>query len=199
MSRTADDGAAGRQEGGASPIYTIGHSTRTLDAFLELLRREDIRFLVDVRRFPGSRRHPQFASAALATELRAAGIDYRHMPSLGGRRDADPMSRNVGWRNASFRGYADHMATREFQDALDELIAIAQRVPATVMCAEAVLWRCHRNLIADALVARGLTVRHIMDAATKSHTLTSFGRVKNGRVEYPGGQGDDLFSAVGTD
>src|SRR5688500_6609872 len=159
---------------GASPIYTIGHSTRTLEAFLGLLAREDIRFLFDVRRFPGSRRHPQFASAALAAELRAAGIEYRHMPSLGGRRDADPLSRHVGWRNASFRGYADHMATAEFQAALDEVIEVGERIPATVMCAEAVPWRCHRNLIADALVARGREVRHILDAVTKPHTLTSF-------------------------
>ena len=182
-----------------SPVYTIGHSTRPLDVFVDLLRREDIRFLVDVRRFPGSRRHPQFASAALADSLRSVGIEYRHMPSLGGRRDADPKSRNLGWRNASFRGYADHMSTPEFQHALEEMISIAQRAPTAVMCAEAVPWRCHRNLIADALFARGHEVRHILDAATKVHTLTSFGRVRDGRVEYPGGQGEDLFSAVGTD
>ena len=184
---------------GTPPVYTIGHSTRTLDAFLALLRRERIASLVDVRRFPGSRRHPQFASDALASALRAVGIEYTHMPSLGGRRDADPMSRNVGWRNASFRGYADHMATQEFQDALDEVVALAQSAPTTVMCAEAVPWRCHRNLIADALVARGHEVRHILDAGTTVHVLTSFGRVRNGRVEYPGGQGDDLFTVVGTD
>jgi uncharacterized protein (DUF488 family) len=180
-------------------IFTVGHSTRTLEAFLGLLRRENIAFLVDVRRFPGSRRHPHFASAALASELRSAGIEYRHVPSLGGRRDADPMSRNLGWRNASFRGYADHMATPEFQQALDEVVAIASRAPTTVMCAEAVPWRCHRNLIADALVARGHQVRHILDASTTTHVLTSFGRVRNGRVEYPGGEGDDLFTTVGTD
>ena len=199
MKPAADEEPGGRREEPALPIYTIGHSTRTFEAFLELLRREDIRFLLDVRRFPGSRRHPQFASAALATALGTAGIDYRHMPSLGGRRDADPLSRNIGWRNASFRGYADHMATPEFRNALDEVVAISQRAPTTVMCAEAVPWRCHRNLIADSLVARGYEVRHIMDAATKSHVLTSFGRVRDGRVEYPGGQGDDLFSAPGTD
>ena len=179
-------------------VYTIGHSTRTLEAFLELLRREQIGFLFDVRRFPGSRRHPQFASAALADELRAAGIDYRHAVALGGRRNADPMSRNTGWRNASFRGYADHMGTAEFRTALDEVVETAQRTPTTVMCAEAVPWRCHRNLIADALVARGHEVLHILDAATNPHTLTRFGRVENGQVVYPGEQGDDLFSALGT-
>ena len=185
--------------GRCTPVYTIGHSTRTLDAFLGLLHREDIRHLADVRRFPGSRRHPHFASAALAVELRAAGVEYRHMPSLGGRRDPAPLSRNLGWRNASFRGYADHMATPEFQDALDELIAVAERVPTTVMCAEAVPWRCHRNLIADALIARGHEVRHILDAGTTIHTLTRFGRIRNHLVEYPGEEGDDLFSAAGTD
>ena len=185
--------------GRGAPIYTIGHSTRTLDAFLDLLRREGIRYLADVRRFPGSRRHPHFASAALAAELRRAGVEYCHMPSLGGRRAAHPMSRNLGWRNASFRGYADYMPTPEFQDALDELVAASQRTPTTVMCAEAVPWRCHRNLIADALVARGFDVRHILDASTTTHTLTSFARIHEGRVEYPGGEGDDLFSAVATD
>ena len=182
-----------------SAIYTVGHSTRTLEAFLDLLRREGIRYLADVRRFPGSRRHPHFASAALALELRAAGIEYRHMPSLGGRRDPDPASRNVGWRNASFRGYADHMATAEFQRALDELIEAGNRMATTVMCAEAVPWRCHRNLIADALVAREHEVRHILDAGTTLHTLTRFGRVRNRLVEYPGEEGDDLFSAAATD
>ena len=179
------------------PLYTIGHSTRPLEACLELLRREGIGALVDVRRFPGSRRHPQFASAALAAELGSAGIEYRHAHSLGGRRTPNPMSANVGWRNASFRAYADHIATPEFQDALDELIEVGQRIPTTVMCAEAVPWRCHRNLIADALVARGYEVRHILDAATTVHKLTSFGRIRAGAVEYPGEQGDDLFSTVG--
>ena len=183
---------------GPPAIYTVGHSTRTLDAFLALLRREGIRYLADVRRFPGSRRHPHFASAALATALRAAEIEYRHLPSLGGRRDPVPGSRNLGWRNASFRGYADHMVTAEFQEALDALIRAAGRWPTTVMCAEAVPWRCHRNLIADALVARRHQVRHILDAATTVHTLTRFGRVRNGRVEYPTEEGDDLFSAVAT-
>lgn len=181
--------------GCTGPVFTIGHSTRTLDAFLALLQREDIRHLVDVRRFPGSRRHPHFESAALARELVKAGIAYTHAPSLGGRRSPDPMSPNVGWRNASFRGYADHMASDEFQRALDSLVATASDVPATVMCAEAVPWRCHRNLIADALIARGCEVRHILDAATKAHVLTRFGRIRDGMVTYPGQDGEDLFSA----
>jgi uncharacterized protein (DUF488 family) len=185
--------------GSASPVFTIGHSTRTLDAFLELLRRERIGHLVDVRRYPASRRYPHFDTAALARELNAAGIDYSHSPGLGGRRSTHPMSPNVGWRNSSFRGYADHMATTEFQSALDDLIAIGQRIATTMMCAEAVPWRCHRTLIADALVARGIEVRHILDAATNSHVLTRFGRVRNGLVEYPGEEGDDLFSASRSD
>ena len=183
---------------GAPPIFTIGHSTRSLEAFLELLRREGIEHLVDVRRYPASRRYPHFDSAALAQHLSGEGIAYTHAPALGGRRTADPMSRNVGWRNASFRGYADHMATTEFQAALEALIATGARAPTTVMCAEAVPWRCHRTLIADALLARGLEVRHILDAATKPHTLTRFGRIRDGHVEYPGEQGDDLFSEVPT-
>ena len=181
---------------GAAPVFTIGHSTRTLEAFLALLDRERIRHLVDVRRFPGSRRHPHFESSALARALKAAGIEYTHAPSLGGRRKADPMSPNVGWRNASFRGYADHMATGEFRTALDDLIAAAREAPTTIMCAEAVPWRCHRTLIADALLARGLDVRHILDAATNPHTLTSFGRIRDGVVIYPGEEGEDLFSAA---
>ena len=181
--------------GSASPIFTIGHSTRTFEAFLGLLRREGIGHVVDVRRYPASRRHPQFASTALASALASAGIEYSHAPSLGGRRSAQPMSSNVGWRNPSFRGYADHMATPEFQTALDALIAISGQQRTVVMCAEAVPWRCHRTLIADALTARGIHVRHILDTATSDHALTRFGVVRDGRVVYPGEEGDDLFSA----
>ena len=177
-------------------VFTIGHSTRTFDQFLALLEREGIRHLVDVRRFPVSRRYPHFDAAALKASLDLAGITYEHAPAMGGRRNANPASRNVGWRNASFRGYADHMESAEFQRALDALIATAARTPTTVMCAEAVPWRCHRNLIADALLARGLCVRHILDAATNEHVLTRFGITVNGRVQYPGEEGADLFSSV---
>lgn len=184
---------------GGFPIFTIGHSTRTFDAFLALLRRESIGHLVDVRRFPGSRRHPHFQSAALAAALRGEGIAYTHARALGGRRAASPHSANVGWRNASFRGYADHTATAEFQQALEEVVAIGRDVPSTLMCAEAVPWRCHRTLIADALLARGIEVRHILDGATTRHVLTSFGTIRNGCVEYPGPEGEDLFSARESD
>ena len=182
----------------AGPVFTIGHSTRALDAFLALLDREGIRHLVDVRRFPASRRHPHFDGAALAASLTGHDIAYEHVPALGGRRSANPASRNIGWRNASFRGYADHMATPAFQEALGHLLVGAERVPTVVMCAEAVPWRCHRTLIADAMLARGRRVRHILDASTTDHALTRFGIITNGMVEYPGEQGHDLFSAAGS-
>jgi uncharacterized protein (DUF488 family) len=180
----------------AGPVFTIGHSTRTLDAFLALLHREAIGHLVDVRRFPVSRRYPHFDSAPLAASLAELGISYEHALALGGRRSADPASRNIGWRNTSFRGYADHTATPEFQAALDRLLAAADRAPTVIMCAEAVPWRCHRTLIADAVLARGRRARHILDASTTEHVLTRFGIIVNGRVEYPGEQGHDLFSAA---
>ena len=177
-------------------VFTIGHSTRTIEQFIALLEREGIRHLVDVRRFPASRRYPHFDGAALKKSLATAGLSYEHVPAMGGRRTTSANSRNIGWRNASFRGYADHMDSDEFQRALDALIVTAARVPTTVMCAEAVPWRCHRTLIADALLARGLRVRHILDAATNDHVLTRFGIIVNGRVQYPGEQGADLFSSL---
>jgi uncharacterized protein (DUF488 family) len=181
------------------PVFTIGHSTRTFDQFLALLHREAIAHLVDVRRFPASRRYPHFDGAALAASLRDSGITYEHAPDLGGRRSARPDSPNVGWRNASFRGYADHMATPAFIAALDRLLAQASEQLTVVMCAEAVPWRCHRTLIADAVLARGRDVRHILDASTTEHRLTSFGIIRNGMVEYPGAQGEDLFSSARPD
>ena len=180
----------------AEPIYTIGHSTRAIEAFIALLEREGIRHLVDVRRFPVSRRYPHFDSAALARSLRAAGISYEHVPAMGGRRAASGNSRHVGWRNASFRGYADHMDSAEFQTALAALLGAAARHRTVIMCAEAVPWRCHRTLIADALLARGRRVRHILDGATNDHVLTRFGVITRGRVEYPSEEGADLFSST---
>ena len=183
---------------GAGPIFTIGHSTRSLEDFIALLQREDVRHLVDVRRFPVSRRYPHFDSRPLAVALGERSIGYEHAIALGGRRSALPTSRNLGWRNASFRGYADHTASDEFTAALEHVIAVGATMPTVVMCAEAVPWRCHRTLIADALLARGCEVRHILDAATTTHTLTSFGVIVDGRVEYPGPDGDDLFSSAAT-
>ena len=168
-------------------VYTIGHSTRTLDAFLALLHAHQISQLADVRTVPKSRRHPHFAGEALARTLPEAGIAYRHLAALGGLRKPRNDSRNTAWRHESFRGYADHMETPAFQRALDDLIAWSGAQPTVVMCAEAVWWRCHRQLIADALVARAVEVRHIMSAGpAPPHALTAFARIDDGRVTYPG-------------
>jgi uncharacterized protein (DUF488 family) len=142
-------------------IFTVGHSTRAPDELIAILREAGVELLVDVRRFPGSRRHPHFGKEALRAGLAAAGIDYRHGPDLGGRREPRPDSPNTAWRVAGFRGYADHMASPEFRAALERLIAQPQ-TPTALMCAEAVPWKCHRQLIADALVARGVEVVHLL-------------------------------------
>ena len=168
-------------------IYTIGHSTRSFDAFRALLEAHAIEQVADIRTIPASRRHPQFAGPALADALANAGIGYRHFPGLGGLRKPRRDSRNGAWRNASFRGYADHMETDEFRRSLDALVDWSAR-PTAIMCAEAVWWRCHRQLVADALVARGIEVRHIAtDTSAAPHGLTEFARTDaNGRVTYPG-------------
>jgi uncharacterized protein (DUF488 family) len=167
-------------------FFTIGHSTRTLEEFLALLAAHDVRQLADIRTVPKSRRHPHFAGEALARTLPDAGITYRHFAGLGGLRKPRKDSRNVGWRHDSFRGYADYMETAAFERALDELIEWNDG-RAVMMCAEAVWWRCHRQLIADALVARTVEVRHIMTASSApAHALTAFARVDARRVTYPG-------------
>jgi len=179
-------------------IYTIGHSTRDLATFIELLAFHGVTEVVDVRRYPASRRHPQFARDALAASLGAAGIAYHHESDLGGRRGARPDSVHTGWRNASFRGYADHMTTPEFQRALARLREIAAARPTAIMCAESVPWRCHRQLIADALIARGESVGHILDLKrVDSHRLSPHARIlADGSLQYPGGPSDQL-SLVG--
>jgi uncharacterized protein (DUF488 family) len=166
-------------------VYTVGHSTRPIEDFLALLHREGIRVLIDVRAFPMSRRHPHFNRESLGTTLAANDVAYVHAPPLGGRRRPRANSHNTGWRNESFRAYADHMSTPEFREALENVIATALRDPTTVMCAEALPWRCHRWLIADALVARGCEVRHVLDGSTDLHSLTEIARVVNGDVTYP--------------
>ena len=166
-------------------VYTIGHSTRTLEDFLALLNREALRALIDVRAFPMSRRHPHFNRDELAATLEAHSIIYTHAPGLGGRRRLRAGSQNTAWRNESFRAYADHMGTPEFRRALDDLIAKARAMPTTIMCAEAVPWRCHRGLISDALVARGCEVRHVLDTRVDPHTLPDFARVVDNEVTYP--------------
>jgi uncharacterized protein (DUF488 family) len=168
-------------------ILTIGHSTLPLEKFLELLDAHGIRRLVDVRTIPKSRRNPQFGQDQLAASLEPRGIQYIHLPGLGGMRHARKDSINTGWKNASFRGYADYMQTSPFADNLNKLLEIAGAGPTGIMCAEAVPWRCHRSLIADALLARGIDVEHIMSATSrKPHTYTPFAKVERQSVTYPG-------------
>lgn len=166
-------------------VWTIGHSTRTLDALVEAIEPYGVEIVVDVRRFPGSRRHPQFARESLAASLPERGIAYRWMPELGGRRRAASDSPNTAWRNASFRGYADYMATEAFATALDDLLQIARGQRTVIMCAELLWWRCHRALISDALRIRSLEVVHIVDASESiRHPFTSAARVIDGRLSY---------------
>jgi uncharacterized protein (DUF488 family) len=169
-----------------SAMLTIGHSDRTIDDFLGILTQHRVAFLADVRKMPGSRKHPQFNDDALASSLAAAGIGYEHFPGLGGLRRRSPDSPNTGWRNASFRAYADYMLTADFQASLDALLVRARRELTVIMCAEAVPWRCHRSLIADALLVRGVAVNDIYGAArTRPHELTSFAHVAGTRITYP--------------
>ncbi len=169
-----------------STIYTVGHSTRQIETFLDLLRAHDIRLLVDVRTIPRSRHNPQFNTETLAASLVDSGISYQHAPSLGGLRKPMVDSLNQGWRNQSFRGYADHMQSEVFWKALDALTADGRELRTVIMCAEAVPWRCHRSLIADALVYHGCEVRHIMtETKADPHQMTSFAKVEHGRVTYP--------------
>jgi uncharacterized protein (DUF488 family) len=167
-------------------IHTIGHSTRPIDEFVEMLKAHGITQLMDVRTIPKSGHNPQYNRDALERRLKEAGIGYEHRKALGGLRRPRNDSPNTGWRNESFRGYADYMQTVEFASALDALIQAAADALVVIMCAEAVPWRCHRSLIADALVARGFQVEHIM-SATKSnpHTLTSFAKLQGTSITYP--------------
>lgn len=166
-------------------VLTIGHSTRSIEEFVALLAAHRVTLLIDVRTVPRSRRNPQFDIGALPDSLAAAGIDYRHLPDLGGFRRTTPDSPNAGWRNASFRGYADYMQTEEFERNLALLIELAQRERTALMCAEAVPWRCHRSLIADALLVHGVPVCEISGARLRPHELTSFARVDGSRITYP--------------
>ena len=168
-------------------IYTLGHSTRPIEELLALLAEHAIERLVDVRRFPGSRRYPQYGREALAASLATAGVEYRHEAGLGGRRRAAPDSSNTFWRNAGFRGYADHLASPEAAAALRALIAEAAERRLAIMCAEAVPWRCHRQLIADALVSRGIEVVHVLaPGRSERHQLNAHARVQgDGRLIYP--------------
>jgi uncharacterized protein (DUF488 family) len=178
-------------------IWTIGHSTRTIDVFISLLDEHGIRLLADVRSLPGSKRYPQFNKEALSNSLGKSGISYEHFPELGGRRKAKPESKNTAWRNASFRGYADYMETDDFYKGINRLLDLvrhgtnpsdrrtAEAGPTAIMCAEAVWWRCHRALIADYLKAQGIEIRHIMDAnKSEPHPYTAAARIVNGALSY---------------
>ena len=172
--------------GSRGTVWTIGHSTRSFVEFLALLGEHRIRFLADVRRFPTSQRVPWTAKTSLAKALSERGIAYEHVEALGGFRKACPDSVNLGWRNSGFRGYADHMATAEFSAGLDRLIAIASERRTAIMCAEAVPWKCHRSLLSDALLVRGLRVVHILSPGkAHDHRLAPFARVRGTRVTYP--------------
>ncbi len=167
-------------------VWTIGHSTRTFEEFLALLRENDIRLLVDVRHFPTSARVPWTNKGTLAAALERTGIAYEHMVDLGGYRKVQPRSKNTGWRNESFRGYADYMGTPTFEAAVGRLLAIAKETRTAIMCSEAVPWRCHHGLLSDALVVHGAQVVHILSpGVTRNHTLTSFAKVHGARVTYP--------------
>lgn len=169
------------------PIYTIGHSTHTADAFLKLLRVHEIRQLADVRLIPKSARHPHFARERLAPFLEANGVEYGHFGDLGGHRRPRPDSVNTAWRVEAFRGYADYMATEPFRRAVEALLAFADGGRTAVMCAEAVWWRCHRRLLSDALLVRDVPVLHILSlTAPKPHELSEFARERDGQVVYPG-------------
>jgi uncharacterized protein (DUF488 family) len=165
-------------------MYSIGHSTRSIDELIALLGENGVQRLVDIRRFPGSRRYPHFASEALARSLPAAGIEYVHMAELGGRRKPQSHSPNSGWRNEQFRGYADYMASAEFKAAIDALL-VSPKITA-IMCAEAVPWRCHRNLVADELARRGVPVQHIIDhGSAQPHEMNRMARVEGDHLIYP--------------
>ncbi len=168
-------------------LWTIGHSTRSIDEFIDALKSFEIQTLADVRSFPGSRRYPQFNKENLRTSLAEAGIEYIHLPELGGRRRAKPDSLNMAWQSKTFRGYADYMETEEFQKGIARLLEIARERRMAIMCAEAVWWRCHRSLISDYLKANGIEVTHIMAAGkSEPHPFTSAASIVGGKLSYRG-------------
>ena len=170
----------------APVIMTIGHSTRTLEEFIHLLRIHEATCVADVRTVPRSRHNPQFNKTSLPRSLKKVGFGYVHLEGLGGLRHTQLDSVNLGWRNASFRGYADYMQTLEFAQSLDELIQLANQERIVLMCAEAVPWRCHRSLIADALLVRGIRTEDIMSLTRRQvHTLTPFAKVRGTTITYP--------------
>jgi uncharacterized protein (DUF488 family) len=168
-------------------VFTVGHSTRSAEELLALLEAHGIEHVVDVRTAPGSRRNPWFGRDALRESLARAGLRYTHLPELGGRRRTSAQSINTGWQNLGFRGYADHMQTEEFERGVERLLELAASERVAILCAEAVPWRCHRQLVADALVVRGVEVRHVLGPDRADvHELTPFARVDGTRLRYPG-------------
>ena len=168
-------------------VLTVGHSTRPIAEFLDILKAHHVSQIVDVRAIPRSRTNPQFNREVLAESLAQAGVQYTHMPGLGGLRKAKADSTNNAWRNASFRGFADYMQTPEFEKNIEELLILARQERIAVMCAEAVHWRCHRSLIADAVTVRGVPIEHIIDRSSrKPHKITSFARTSDACISYPG-------------
>jgi uncharacterized protein (DUF488 family) len=175
-------------------IFTIGHSTRQLDEFVELLRSHGVERVIDIRTIPRSRHNPQFNGETLGPALRAARIGYVQLKKLGGLRHAKTDSKNLGWHNASFRGFADYMQTPEFEEGLDRAIRLAEEKSSTLMCAEAVPWRCHRSMVADALTVRDFPVEHIVSASKpQTHKLTSFARVHGKDITYPSEDGQSAI------
>ena len=169
------------------PVWTIGHSTRPIDAFVALLISNAITSLVDVRSYPGSRRFPEYNKAPLSTTLATAGIDYHHLAQLGGRRRPLPHSRNIAWQSPSFRAYADYMESEDFEKGIEELLDLAQEKKTAIMCAEALWWRCHRGLIADQLKSYGSVVTHIIDSThTEIHPYTAAANIIDGKLSYSG-------------
>lgn len=168
----------------APTIFTIGHSTHSAETFLAMLRAHEIQAVADVRRFPGSRRHPHFGREALQPQLAAVAIEYHWFPDLGGRRSPRPDSLNTAWRNAAFRGYADYMETPAFRNDVQRLADIAGGRRTVILCAEALWWRCHRALISDYLKAQGLEVLHIAGATVAAHPFTAPARIHGGELRY---------------
>ena len=184
--RRSSPGSKSRRVISSQSIFTIGHSTRSIGEFIGMLKAHGVKRLVDVRTIPRSRHNPQFSSETLAQSLAEARIGYTHLPRLGGLRKTSSASKNQGWRNASFRGFADYMQTSEFEAGLGKLIELSKKKLTAVMCAEAVPWRCHRSLIADALKARGIAVEHIMSTTKRQrHKMTPFARRRGRLITYP--------------
>jgi uncharacterized protein (DUF488 family) len=177
----------GTRSGKPSPtVFTIGHSTKTLEAFISLLKKNSVHKVVDIRTIPRSRHNPQFNRETLPDHLKAARIGYVHATGLGGLRRTRPDSINTGWRNSSFRGFADYMQSEEFERSLERLVQLANRQQVALMCAEAVPWRCHRSLVADALKVRGINVEHIMSSKKRQpHEITPWARIDGTQITYP--------------